>query len=65
MQKQQFTDGSPVTPEWLNAMQNPTYEGTPEDVGHIPLPPEYNNKIDVITSSQGWLIYHQWPALPP
>jgi hypothetical protein len=53
MQKQQFTDGSPVTPEWLNAMQNPTYEGTPEDVGHIPLPPEYNNKIDVITSSQG------------
>jgi hypothetical protein len=53
MQKQQFNDGTPISPEWLNAVQNPTYEGTSEDVGHIPLPPEYNNKIDVITSSQG------------
>lgn len=53
MQKQQFNDGTPISPEWLNAMQSPTYEGTPEDVGHIPLPPEYNNKVDVIASSQG------------
>lgn len=53
MQKQQFTDGSPLTPEWLNAMQNPTYAGTEEEVGHLPLPPEYGRKIEVFQSVQG------------
>lgn len=44
MQKQQITTGTPVPPEWYNAMQNPTYEGTDEDVGHLPLPPDYDKK---------------------
>jgi len=44
MQKQQFTDGTPITPEWLNAMQNPTFDGSSEDVGHLPLPPNYLEK---------------------
>lgn len=44
MQKQQFNDGRPVTPEWLNAIQNPTFEGSSEDVGHLPLPPNYSEK---------------------
>jgi hypothetical protein len=44
MQKQQITTGTPVPPEWYNAMQNPTYGGTGEDVGHLPLPPDYSEK---------------------
>lgn len=44
MQKQQFTDGTPITPEWLNAIQNPTFDGSNEDVGHLPLPPNYAEK---------------------
>ncbi len=44
MQKQQITTGIPLPPEWYNAMQNPTYEGTDEDVGHLPLPPGYSEK---------------------
>lgn len=44
MQKQQITTGTPIPPEWYNAMQTPTYEGTDEDVGHLPLPPNYGEK---------------------
>lgn len=44
MKKKKFDAGSPVTPEWLNAIQNPSFDGTPEDVGHLPLPPEYDEK---------------------
>lgn len=44
MRKQQFTNGFPITPEWANAIQNPTYDGSNEDVGHLPLPPGYSEK---------------------
>ena len=44
MQKQQITTGTPIPPEWYNAMQNPTFSGTDEDVGHLPLPPGYSEK---------------------
>lgn len=44
MQKQRFNGGTPVTPEWLNSIQNPTFEGSSEDVGHLPLPPHYEEK---------------------
>lgn len=44
MQKQQITTGTPIPPEWYNAMQTPTYEGTDEEVGHLPLPPNYGEK---------------------
>ena len=53
MQKQQITTGTPIPPEWYNAMQTPTYEGTDEEVGHLPLPPEYDRKIEVFQSIQG------------
>lgn len=44
MQKMQFTTGMPIPPELLNALQNPTFSGTDEDVGHLPLPPDYDKK---------------------
>lgn len=44
MQKQQFTSGNSVSPEWLNAIQNPSFNNSSEEVGHLPLPPDYNNK---------------------
>lgn len=44
MRKNQFNDGTPITPEWLNSIQNPTFEGSSEDVGHLPLPPNYSEK---------------------
>lgn len=53
MEKQTFTDGKPITPEWLNAIQNPSFEGSSEDVGHLPLPPEYGRKIEVFQSVNG------------
>ena len=53
MQKQQITTGTPVPPEWYNAMQTPTYEGTDEDVGHLPLPPNYGKKIQYFKSQSG------------
>lgn len=53
MQKQQITTGTPIPPEWYNAMQTPTYEGTDEDVGHLPLPPNYGEKIQYFKSQSG------------
>ena len=44
MQKIQFTTGIPIPPELLNALQNPTFSGTDEDAGHLPLPPDYDKK---------------------
>lgn len=44
MQKMQFTTGMPIPPELLNALQNPTFSGTDEDAGHLPLPPDYDKK---------------------
>ncbi len=65
MQKQQFNSGTPVTPEWLNAIQNPSFEGTSEDVGHLPLPPNYNEKQQCKTihvSGESTSVYlGNWP----
>lgn len=44
MLKQQFMAGDSVSPEWLNASQNLSYDKSSEEVGHLPLPPDYNNK---------------------
>lgn len=44
MLKKKFDAGSPVTPEWLDAIQNPSYDVSKEEVGHLPLPPGYEDK---------------------
>lgn len=38
MSKTNFIDGSPVTPSFLNAINNPTYSENPSENGEIPVP---------------------------
>lgn len=51
MQKQQFNSGTPISPEWLNDIQNPSYDKTSEEVGYLPLPPGYTDRIDTFETA--------------
>lgn len=42
MAKTNFVDGSPVTPAFLNAINNPTYSENPSQNGEIPFPPAFS-----------------------
>lgn len=42
MAKTNFIDGSPVTPAFLNAINNPTYSESPSENGEIPFPPAFS-----------------------
>lgn len=44
MQKRTIYAGDPVPPELLNALQNPSFTNSAAEVGHLPLPPDYDNK---------------------
>lgn len=49
MNKKTITSGEPVSPELLNELQNPSYEKSEDEVGHLPLPPDYDGKKQVTT----------------
>lgn len=49
MNKKTITSGEPVSPELLNELQNPSYEKSEDEVGHLPLPPGYNEVKQMIT----------------
>jgi hypothetical protein len=42
MSKTNFIDGSPVTPAFLNAINNPIYKESPSENGEIPFPPAFS-----------------------
>lgn len=44
MNKKTFKTGDIITPEFLNALQNPSFEKGEEEVGKLPLPPNYGEK---------------------
>lgn len=44
MNKKTFKTGDIVTPEFLNELQNPSYDKQPGEVGALPLPPNYSEK---------------------
>lgn len=44
MNKKTFQTGESVPPEFLNAIQNPSYNKGQDEVGYIPLPPDYENR---------------------
>lgn len=44
MNKKTFQTGESVSPEFLNAIQNPSFEKEQDEVGHLPLPPDYENR---------------------
>lgn len=43
MSKTNFIDGSPVTPDFLNAINNPTFSENPSENGEIPFPPAFSS----------------------
>lgn len=44
MNTKTFKTGDIVTPEFLNELQNPSYDKQLGEVGHLPLPPNYSEK---------------------
>lgn len=44
MNKKTFQTGESVSPEFLNAIQNPSFNKEQDEVGYIPLPPDYENR---------------------
>ena len=45
MDKKVFKTGDILSPEFLNAIQNPSFENDENSVGHLPLPPDYEEGI--------------------
>ena len=39
-----FKTGEAVPPEFLNELQNPSFDKRPDEVGYLPLPPNYSEK---------------------
>lgn len=44
MQKRTINAGDPVFPEMINALQDLSFDKNQDEVGHLPLPPDYNDK---------------------
>ena len=44
MNTKNFKTGDIVTPEFLNELQNPSFNKQPGEVGYLPLPPNYSEK---------------------
>lgn len=51
MNKKTFKTGDIITPEFLNALQNPSFEKGEEEVGKLPLPPGYQDLDQLKTFS--------------
>lgn len=53
MNKKTFKTGDIITPEFLNALQNPSFDRSTDEVGGLPLPPEYGEKVQVFVTEGG------------
>lgn len=51
MNKKVFKTGDIITPEFLNALQNPSFDRSTDEVGGLPLPPEHSEMNQVRTFS--------------
>lgn len=53
MNKINFQTGTVIPPELMNALQNPSFTNDEEDAGHLPLPPNYGEKVQVFVTENG------------
>ncbi len=50
MNKINFETGTIIPPELMNALQNPSFTNGEEEAGHLPLPPNYGEKVQVFVT---------------
>jgi hypothetical protein len=50
MNKINFKTGDIIPPELMNALQNPSFTNDEEEAGHLPLPPNYSEKVQVFVT---------------
>ena len=50
MNKKNFETGTIIPPELMNALQNPSFTNGEEEAGHLPLPPNYGEKVQVFVT---------------
>lgn len=50
MNKINFKSGTIIPPELMNALQNPSFTNDEEEAGHLPLPPNYGEKVQVFVT---------------
>lgn len=50
MNKINFKTGGIIPPELMNALQNPSFTNDEEEAGHLPLPPNYDKKVQVFNT---------------
>lgn len=53
MNKKTFKLGENISPEFLNGLMDLSYSKSANEVGHLPLPPDYGIKPDVFKTSDG------------
>lgn len=53
MNKINFKTGGIIPPELMNALQNPSFTNDEEEAGHLPLPPNYGEKVQVFVTENG------------
>lgn len=53
MNKINFKTGTIIPPELMNALQNPSFTNDEEDAGHLPLPPNYGEKVQAFVTENG------------
>ena len=53
MNKINFKTGAIIPPELMNALQNPSFTNDEEEAGHLPLPPNYGEKVQVFVTENG------------
>lgn len=53
MNKINFKTGTIIPPELMNALQNPSFTNDEENAGHLPLPPNYGEKVQAFVTENG------------
>ena len=53
MNKINFKTGTVIPPELMNALQNPSFTNDEEEAGHLPLPPNYGEKVQAFVTENG------------
>lgn len=53
MNKINFKTGTIIPPELMNALQNPSFTNDEEEAGHLPLPPNYGEKVQAFVTENG------------
>lgn len=53
MNKINFNTGTIIPPELMNALQNPSFTNDEEEAGHLPLPPNYGEKVQAFVTENG------------